>query len=200
MCDDGGSPCTWASGGIPATLSKKWALPVINRPGVAGRLRFSDLPSYFGGDQPGDALGDPKITPGRGPGRAGVLRRDPFPRGVLPHRGRGRAPACHSPPSPGGTGPWFPGKERPVRGCLQVPDLPPGGPAVQAKTREGPLPSVPGSGIVLAGERAFHRKYILGRTSLVLNISLQETAPYVSRRPGRLRTDLQESSRTIRLR
>lgn len=52
MCEDSDTLCVCAYGGILTTISKKWALLIINRLGVAGRLRFSDIMAEFDGISP----------------------------------------------------------------------------------------------------------------------------------------------------
>lgn len=49
MCEDSETLCVCAFGGILTTISKKWALLIINKLGVSGRLRFNDLMSELEG-------------------------------------------------------------------------------------------------------------------------------------------------------
>jgi len=52
MCEDSETLCVCAFGGILTTISKKWALLIINKLGVSGRLRFKDLMSELEGISP----------------------------------------------------------------------------------------------------------------------------------------------------
>jgi len=52
MCEDSETLCVCAFGGILTTISKKWALLIINKLGVSGRLRFNDLMSELDGISP----------------------------------------------------------------------------------------------------------------------------------------------------
>lgn len=52
MCEDSEALCVCAFGGILTTISKKWALLIINKLGVSGRLRFNDLMSELEGISP----------------------------------------------------------------------------------------------------------------------------------------------------
>jgi DNA-binding HxlR family transcriptional regulator len=52
MCEDSETLCVCAFGGILTTISKKWALLIINKLGVSGRLRFNDLMSELEGISP----------------------------------------------------------------------------------------------------------------------------------------------------
>ncbi|MDH7509530.1 MAG: helix-turn-helix domain-containing protein [Methanolinea sp.] len=52
MCTDTGTICICGLGGIFSTISKKWALLIINRLGMRGRLRFSDLMDELAGISP----------------------------------------------------------------------------------------------------------------------------------------------------
>jgi len=52
MCEDSETLCVCAFGGILTTISKKWALLIINKLGVAGRLRFNDLMAELEGISP----------------------------------------------------------------------------------------------------------------------------------------------------
>jgi len=45
MCEDSETLCVCAFGGILTTISKKWALLIINKLGTSGRMRFSTLMS-----------------------------------------------------------------------------------------------------------------------------------------------------------
>ncbi|MCQ8894711.1 MAG: helix-turn-helix transcriptional regulator [Methanolinea sp.] len=49
---DTGTVCICGLGGIISTISKKWALLIINRLGLKGRLRFSDLMDELAGISP----------------------------------------------------------------------------------------------------------------------------------------------------
>jgi len=52
MCEDSETLCVCAFGGILTTISKKWALLIINKLGMSGRLRFTDLMSELEGISP----------------------------------------------------------------------------------------------------------------------------------------------------
>jgi len=52
MCEDSETLCVCAFGGILTSISKKWALLIINKLGVSGRLRFNDLMSELEGISP----------------------------------------------------------------------------------------------------------------------------------------------------
>jgi DNA-binding HxlR family transcriptional regulator len=52
MCEDSETLCVCAFGGILTFISKKWALLIINKLGVSGRLRFNDLMSELEGISP----------------------------------------------------------------------------------------------------------------------------------------------------
>jgi DNA-binding HxlR family transcriptional regulator len=52
MCEDSETLCVCAFGGILTTISKKWALLIINKLGVSGRLRFNNLMSELEGISP----------------------------------------------------------------------------------------------------------------------------------------------------
>ena len=52
MCEDSETLCVCAFGGILTTISKKWALLIINKLGVSGRLRFTNLMSELEGISP----------------------------------------------------------------------------------------------------------------------------------------------------
>jgi len=52
MCEDSETLCVCAFGGILTSISKKWALLIINKLGVSGRLRFTDLMSELEGISP----------------------------------------------------------------------------------------------------------------------------------------------------
>jgi DNA-binding HxlR family transcriptional regulator len=52
MSEDSETLCVCAFGGILTTISKKWALLIINKLGVSGRLRFNDLMSELDGISP----------------------------------------------------------------------------------------------------------------------------------------------------
>jgi len=52
MCEDSETLCVCAFGGILTTISKKWALLIINKLGVSGRLRFNDLMAELDGISP----------------------------------------------------------------------------------------------------------------------------------------------------
>ncbi len=52
MCEDSESLCVCAFGGILTTISKKWALLIINKLGVMGRLRINDIMSELEGISP----------------------------------------------------------------------------------------------------------------------------------------------------
>jgi DNA-binding HxlR family transcriptional regulator len=52
MCEDSETLCVCAFGGILTSISKKWALLIINKLGVSGRLRFNDLMAELEGISP----------------------------------------------------------------------------------------------------------------------------------------------------
>ena len=52
MCEDSETLCVCAFGGILTSISKKWALLIINKLGVSGRLRFNDLMTELEGISP----------------------------------------------------------------------------------------------------------------------------------------------------
>lgn len=52
MCEDSETLCVCAIGGILTTISKKWALLIINKLGTKGRLRFNDLMAELDGVSP----------------------------------------------------------------------------------------------------------------------------------------------------
>ena len=52
MCEDSENLCVCAFGGVLTSISKKWALLIINKLGVSGRLRFNDLMSELEGISP----------------------------------------------------------------------------------------------------------------------------------------------------
>lgn len=52
MCEDTGTLCMCAVGGILSTISKKWALLIINTLGISGRMRFNDLMAELEGVSP----------------------------------------------------------------------------------------------------------------------------------------------------
>ena len=52
MCEDSETLCVCAFGGILTTISKKWALLIINKLGTSGRLRFNDLMAELEGVSP----------------------------------------------------------------------------------------------------------------------------------------------------
>ena len=52
MCEDSETLWVCAFGCILTTISKKWALLIINKLGVSGRLRFNDLMSELEGISP----------------------------------------------------------------------------------------------------------------------------------------------------
>ena len=52
MCEDSETLCVCPLGGILTTISKKWALLIINKLGVSGRLRFTELMSELDGISP----------------------------------------------------------------------------------------------------------------------------------------------------
>jgi DNA-binding HxlR family transcriptional regulator len=52
MCEDSETLCVCSFGGILTSISKKWALLIINKLGVSGRLRFNDLMSELEGISP----------------------------------------------------------------------------------------------------------------------------------------------------
>ena len=53
MCENSETLCVCAFGGILTTISKKWALLIINKLGTKGRLRFNDLMAELEGVSPG---------------------------------------------------------------------------------------------------------------------------------------------------
>jgi len=52
MCEDSENLCLCAFGGILTTIAKKWALLIINKLGVRGRMRFNDLLAELEGISP----------------------------------------------------------------------------------------------------------------------------------------------------
>ncbi|MDI6718263.1 MAG: helix-turn-helix domain-containing protein [Methanomicrobiales archaeon] len=52
MCENSETLCVCPLGGILTTISKKWALLIINKLGTAGRLRFNDLHAELEGISP----------------------------------------------------------------------------------------------------------------------------------------------------